>query len=43
MLPVGEKTHASFPAKNGENIGLLSVLEADADQIATMARNTFEK
>lgn len=40
---VGQKMRASFPAKSGENIGLSSVLEADADQIATMARETFER
>ncbi|KAF8397936.1 hypothetical protein HHK36_016862 [Tetracentron sinense] len=37
------KRVVSLPTQNGGGAGLASVLEADAKQIATMARETFEK
>lgn len=43
FLTAGGKKLVPFPAENGVNTGLLSVLEADAKQIATIARETFEK
>lgn len=42
MTPIGNKL-MPLPAENCGNAGLSSVLEADAKQIATMARETFEK
>lgn len=42
MMLQGKKL-VSFPTQNGWNVGLSSVLEADARKIAAMARETFEK
>lgn len=42
MLSKGGKI-ASFPYQNGRNIGLSSILEADAKHIASIARENFEK
>ena len=42
-MPIGGKTRSTFPSQNGGNVGLSSILEADAKQIAAMARETFEK
>ncbi|KAL0910471.1 hypothetical protein M5K25_021456 [Dendrobium thyrsiflorum] len=42
MISKGEKI-APFPARNGESIGLSSILEADARHIASIARENFEK
>ncbi|PKA64311.1 hypothetical protein AXF42_Ash009532 [Apostasia shenzhenica] len=42
MTAQGKKM-GPFPAQNGGNIGLSSILEADARHIASMARENFEK
>ncbi|MQL77659.1 hypothetical protein Taro_010089, partial [Colocasia esculenta] len=42
MLLQGKKV-GPLPYQNGRSIGLSSILEADARQIAAMARETFEK
>ena len=37
------KKFVPFPMQNGGSVGLASVLEADARQIASVARENFEK
>ncbi|KAG9459026.1 hypothetical protein H6P81_003534 [Aristolochia fimbriata] len=43
QMTIGGQKLASFPAENGGTVGLSSVLEPDAKQIATLAHETFDK
>ncbi|GAB2285562.1 serine/threonine protein kinase [Dionaea muscipula] len=43
LFPSGGKRVVALPSANGSNVGLSSVLEADAKHIVNMAHKTFEK